>query len=97
MQKLILSLFIIVATVASAQKKLTLEQAVTEQNTTFSPSKIPHLQWVKGANSYSYKKNIKDQDWIMIVNAETGDEVEVIGLNGLNQIINTTPYIGLKE
>ena len=97
MQKLILSMFIIIATVASAQNKLTLEQAVAEQNTTFSPKKIPHLQWVKGANSYSYKKNIKGQDWIMMVNAETGGEVEVIGFNGLNQIINTTAYIGLQE
>lgn len=97
MQRLTILLIILMTGSISAQNKLTLEQAVAEQNTTFAPKKIKDLQWVKGANSYSFTKNIKGQDWIMIANAETGDAVEVIGLTGLNRVINTTPYIGLKE
>ncbi len=97
MRRLLLFLFIGLNTVLSGQKTLSLQQAVAEQNTTFGPERIRDLQWVKGSDVYSYTKTLYNEDWIMMVNAETGDEVEVINTRLLNDIISTTPYTNLER
>ena len=55
-------LFIIVSALAlnltaTAQQKLTLEEAVTGQFRQFAPTTIQQLQWVPGADLYSYVKD----------------------------------------
>ena len=85
----------LVALSLSGQNQLTLQQAVAEQNSTFGPERIPDLQWVEGSDVYSYTKNLYGEDWIMMVNAETGDEVEVINLRLLNDLMSQTKYLSL--
>ena len=54
MKNLLLVSWILFSISIQAQKELSLEQAITEAWTTFYPSSIDQLQWVKETKSYSY-------------------------------------------
>jgi dipeptidyl-peptidase-4 len=69
---------------ASAQQKLTLEEAVTGQFRQFAPTTIQQLQWVPGADLYSY---VKDETlWIGAVKQGTPDR-KILALPELNTMI----------
>ncbi|MFN5294894.1 MAG: DPP IV N-terminal domain-containing protein [Flavobacteriales bacterium] len=64
-----------------SQQRLTLEEAVTGQFRQFAPSTIQQLQWVPGADLYSY---VKDETlWIGAVKQGNPDK-KILGLPELN-------------
>jgi dipeptidyl-peptidase-4 len=64
-----------------SQQRLTLEEAVTGQFRQFAPSTIQQLQWVPGADLYSY---VKDETlWIGAVKQGQPDK-KILGLPELN-------------
>lgn len=70
--------------VFSAQQKLTLEEAVTGQFRQFAPTSIQQLQWIPGADLYSY---VKDETlWIGAIKQGTPDK-KILALPELNTMI----------
>lgn len=71
--------------VFSAQQKLTLEEAVTGQFRQFAPTSIQQLQWIPGADLYSY---VKDETlWIGAIKQGTPDK-KILALPELNTMIS---------
>lgn len=53
-KKLILTLLFLVSITASAQKKITLEESVMQQNKAFRADKLLNFQWIPNTNYYVY-------------------------------------------
>ena len=97
MRVLILGLMLLNSVLLIGQPALTIQQAVAEERTTFSAESIPGIQWVKGAESYSIEKVLGNDKWIVIVNAKTGAEVEVVSLTILNNYMTQTRFVALPD
>jgi len=79
---LLVALFI--CNISFSQQKLTLEEAVTGQFRQFAPSTIQQLQWVPGADLYSY---VKDETlWIGAVKQGNPDK-KILTLSELNTLM----------
>jgi dipeptidyl-peptidase-4 len=83
-QTLLLLSLLLLNIVLPAQQKLTLEEAVTGQFRQFAPSSMQQLQWVPGADLYSF---VKDETlWIGAVKQGT-PEKKILALPELNTML----------
>lgn len=69
-----------------AQQKLTLEEAVTGQFRQFAPTSIQELQWLPGADLYSYIK--EESLWIGGVKQNSPDR-KILGLDELKTLLGS--------
>jgi dipeptidyl-peptidase-4 len=84
MRILIATLFIVQACVALAQQKLTIEEAVTGQFRQFAPTSIQQLQWVPGADLYSY---VKDETLNIGAIKQGAPDKKILALTELNTLL----------
>ena len=81
---LIVLVHVLISICSTAQQKLTLEEAVTGQFRQFAPTTIQQLQWVPGADMYTY---VKDETlWIGSIKQGSEDK-KIIGLPELNSML----------
>ena len=69
-----------------AQQKLTLEEAVTGQFRQFAPTSIQELQWLPGADLYSYVK--EESLWVGAVKQSSPDR-KILGLDELKTLLGS--------
>jgi dipeptidyl-peptidase-4 len=68
----------------SAQQKLTLEEAVTGQFRQFAPTTVQQLQWVPGADLYSY---VKDETLLVAAIKQGTADRKILALPELNTML----------
>ena len=84
MRFLITTLFVAYAYLTMAQQKLTLEEAVTGQFRQFAPTTIQQLQWVPGADLFSF---VKDETlWVGALKQGAADR-KILALTELNTLL----------
>jgi dipeptidyl-peptidase 4 len=95
MMLLIMSLFFCIASIAQ-NKKITLEEAVLQQNRKFGAEKMLGFQWVPKTNKYTYYTD----SWtkMMIANATDNKPTELVTLSQINTAlgINLTNFFGVQ-
>jgi dipeptidyl-peptidase-4 len=83
---LVVLLHVLLICPSIAQQKLTLEEAVTGQFRQFAPTSIQQLQWVPGADMYSY---VKDETLFIGSIKQGSDDKKILGLPELNAMLGS--------
>ena len=89
----------------SQTKLLTIEDAITKQKTTLAPAKLKQLQWVKGADLFSYVSKKPDSEYLIIQKATEKVPQTQLSLADLNssltavneKSLNAFPVISWKN
>src|SRR5690554_4861442 len=89
---LVLSVFLI--TQISAQKELTLEEAVSGQYQQFYPDHVFGFNWIENLNKYSYLKKYQT----LVIGEVGGEEKEVLHINDVNEALGVkfNYFAGIK-
>src|SRR5690554_3447937 len=89
---LVLSVFFF--TQASAQKELTLEQAVLGQYQQFYPDHVFGFNWIENLKKYSYLKQYRT----LVVGEVGGEEKEVLNISDINEALDVkfSYFAGIK-
>nr|WP_299200871.1 DPP IV N-terminal domain-containing protein [uncultured Brumimicrobium sp.] len=80
----LLCLAFLLTTVSSAQKDLTLEQAVLGQYQQFYPEHIFGFEWIKNQSKYSYLKGYQT----LVVGEVGGEEEQIMHIRELNELLD---------
>jgi len=83
MKNLLLTILLLTAVIASAQKQMSLEDATIGRYTYLNPEKLTGLAW-KNDRVFSFV----DNDTLWISNADKDEKKPVIDLSGINRILN---------
>lgn len=87
MKKLLLALSLFVSIAVSAQKKITLEDAVMQQNRMFRADKMLNFQWIPGTNKYVYFGDSGRK--LMTASTANATATELVTLADLNKAIGS--------
>ncbi len=90
----ILVLAVFFFTQASAQKELTLEQAVLGQYQQFYPDHVFGFNWIENLKKYSYLKQYRT----LVVGEVGGEEKEVLNISDINEALDVkfSYFAGIK-
>lgn len=97
MRKLFFSFFAIAVLSTSAQKMLTVSDAVLKQRSTLAPSKLQQINWIPASNNFFYV-DMKDKvSNLFIGEAKTGNSKSTQTIIELNQILKSNSIDTLKD
>ena len=90
----ILMLSVFFTTQATAQKDLTLEEAVKGQYQQFYPDHVFGFEWIENLNKYSYLKQYQT----LVIGEVGGEEKEVLHINDVNDALGVklSYFAGIK-
>jgi dipeptidyl-peptidase-4 len=88
----ILSLTIISSSLISQAQRLTLEESVRQQFTTFAPESIDQFSWVGKNDEYVYQK-----DSLLLLGAPKKKEKQLLSLSELNRILGANKVKALPQ
>lgn len=98
MQKTIfLSLFIVAILTVTAQKTLTVAEAVLKQRTALAPAKLQQLNWIPGSALFYYVDAKENVSTLFVGDAKTGENKAVLTINELNTALKTKNIAELKD
>ena len=87
MRQLYLSLFVIAVFSISAQKMLTVSDAVLKQRSTLAPAKLQQINWIPASNNFFYVDSKDKVTNLFISDAKTGNAQTAQTILELNQIL----------
>lgn len=98
-KKTILSLTLFFSVISlSAQKQLTVEDAVLKQRGDLAPAKLGQLNWIEKTPQYYYTDKQNGKEMLFIGNAKENKAAEpVLALGDLNAIIQAKGFSELKK
>lgn len=97
MRQLFSSLFVIAALSISAQKMLTVSDAVLKQRSTLAPARLLQINWIPASNNFFYVDSRDKVSNLFIGDAKTGDAKTVQTIIELNQILKSNLVDTLKD
>ncbi len=93
--KILLGITLFTTTLLSAQKMLTVEEAVLKQRTSLAPAKLDQLGWIDNSSSYFYTDTVKGKEILYVGNASEAKAAEpVMNIDELNTVLKAK---GLSE
>lgn len=94
---LLIATFASISIFSSAQKMLTVSDAVVKQRTTLAPDKLNQLQWVGKTNTYVYT-DLKNGSPVLISgDAKTNKQKELITINDFNTLLKSHSMKEVKD
>lgn len=97
MRQLFSSLFVIAAFSISAQKMLTVSDAVLKQRNTLAPARLQQINWIPASNNFFYV-DMKDKvSNLFIGDAKKGDSKATLTIIELNQVLKSGSIDTLKD
>ena len=97
MRQLFLSLFVIAVFSISAQKMLTVSDAVLKQRSTLAPAKLQQINWIPASNNFFYVDSKDKVTNLFISDAKTGNARTAQTILELNQILKSNAIDTIKD
>ena len=97
MRQLFLSLFVIAVFSISAQKMLTVSDAVLKQRSTLAPAKLQQINWIPASNNFFYVDSKDKVTNLFISDAKTGNAQTAQTILELNQILKSNAIDTIKD